>query len=409
MNNNNSNNISTKYTSSVFQQLIEEQQKKVGKIFDVQTRGYSAKYPEIDLLETFGEREVVRRNRKRLQEMLYDTKCNLDIVKLQASKYMPSDMRPMVWQLLFNYLPPEKVNRESVLLEKQKQYIEMLAHATSQPRTELVAQIDMDVLRTLPEGHEILFGNQEVKQALARVLLVWAVQHPTTGYFQGLNDLASPFFFSFLSNASTYQVGHPRFFYSLEQRGEGEGEEEEEWGGEEKRGEKRVAVSPGLLQRAEADVYWCLCTVMDSVEHLNANSKCGVHGEAMMAQLEGLIQVVDPPLDAHMKNEKLEYVMFSFPWMLCLFVREVSLDLLLLVWDFYASHPMGMRHGFSVMHVYVCAAFLLRFRNDVLRLEFPEMLKFLHRPPTDKWTSQDIYDLLSHASALYSSYPLPPL
>ena len=40
----------------------------------------------------------------------------------------------------------------------------MLAHATAQRSEELVAQIDMDVLRTLPEGHEIMFGNPAVKQ-----------------------------------------------------------------------------------------------------------------------------------------------------------------------------------------------------------------------------------------------------
>jgi hypothetical protein len=306
----------------------------------------------------------------------------------------------MAWQLLFNYLPLEKANRESVLLEKQKKYTELLKYATEHHREDLVAQIDMDVLRTLPEGHEVLFGNPVVKQALARVLLVWAVHHPVTGYFQGLNDLASPFLYSFLSHHSTYQVGRRRFFYNQDQ---GEAEAEEERDGS----RPDTEFTPGLLQRAEADVYWCLCTLMESVEHLNANSKCGVHGEAMMAQLETLIKMIDAPLDAHMKSEKLEYVHFAFPWMLCLFVREVSLDMLLVMWDFYAAHEQGLRHGFSVMHVYVCAAFLLRFRKDIIRSEFTDMLRFLHRPPTKDWTTQDMYDLISYATDLYNSYPLP--
>eukprot|EP00026_Physarum_polycephalum_P004733 Phypoly_transcript_04756.p1 GENE.Phypoly_transcript_04756~~Phypoly_transcript_04756.p1 ORF type:complete len:508 (+),score=75.92 Phypoly_transcript_04756:526-2049(+) len=400
--NNSTNSTSAGYKSIVFQQALADQQKKYNRKFERDVRVHVPVYPEIDLLESFGEREIVRRNKRRLQSLLYSTRCNLDVLRLQASKYVPSDMRPMTWQLLFNYLPPEKVKRESVLLEKQKKYADMLAHATAQ-REELTAQIDMDVLRTMPEGHEVLFGNPAVKQALARVLLVWAVHHPATGYFQGLNDLASPFLYSFLSHHSTYQVGRPRFFYN-----QGDGEEE---GGEEESDERRMQAdaefSPGLLQRVEADVYWCLCSVMDSVEHLNAHSKCGVHGEIMMSQLEALIKMIDAPLDAHMKHEKLEYVHFSFPWMLCLFVREVSLDLLLVLWDFYATHPQGLRHAFSVMHVYICAAFLLRFRNDIIRLEFPEMLKFLHRPPTKGWTTYDMYDLISHASALYESYPLP--
>jgi len=368
-------------------------------MFETKTRGFISKYPEIDLMEFFGEHEILRRNRRRLQTLLYDTRCNIDVLKLHSSKYVPSDLRPMAWQILFNYLPPEKAKRESVLLEKQKKYVEMLAHAQENGGEDVVAQIDMDVLRTLPEGHEVLFGNPAVKQALARVLLVWAVQHPVVGYFQGLNDLAVPFLYSFLSHHSTYQVGRPGFFYNQEENEEAEGEEERE--------KEREEFSPGLLQRVEADAYWCLCSVMDSVEHLNANSKCGVHGEAMMAQLETLIKMIDVPLDTHMRNEKLEYVHFAFPWMLCLFIREVSLSLLLVLWDFYASHAHGLRHAFSVMHVYVCAAFLLRFRNDLLKLEFPDMLRFLHRPPTDNWTTQDMYDLISHATALYESYPLP--
>lgn len=57
--------------------------------------------------------------------------------------------------------------------------------------------------------------------------------------------------------------------------------------------------------------------------------------------------------------------------MLCLFVREATLDNLLILWDFYCSHEKGVKFAFSVMHVYICAAFLIRFRNDILCKEFP--------------------------------------
>ncbi len=41
------------------------------------------------------------------------------------------------------------------------------------------------------------------------------------------------------------------------------------------------------------------------------------------------------------------------------------------LWDFYASCEGGLSGGFAVMHVYVCGAFLQRFRQDLLLLEFP--------------------------------------
>lgn len=45
-----------------------------------------------------------------------------DILRVHARKYVPTDMRPMVWQLLLGYLPEEKSKRETVLLSKQKLY-----------------------------------------------------------------------------------------------------------------------------------------------------------------------------------------------------------------------------------------------------------------------------------------------
>jgi Rab-GTPase-TBC domain len=36
-------------------------------------------------------------------------------------------------------------------------------------------------------------------QCLERILYVWAIRHPASGYVQGINDLVTPFFEVFLS------------------------------------------------------------------------------------------------------------------------------------------------------------------------------------------------------------------
>lgn len=36
-------------------------------------------------------------------------------------------------------------------------------------------------------------------KSLERVLYVWAIRHPASGYVQGINDLVTPFFEVFLS------------------------------------------------------------------------------------------------------------------------------------------------------------------------------------------------------------------
>ena len=38
-----------------------------------------------------------------------------------------------------------------------------------------------------------------MRQSLERILYVWAIRHPASGYVQGINDLAIPFFQVFLA------------------------------------------------------------------------------------------------------------------------------------------------------------------------------------------------------------------
>lgn len=38
-----------------------------------------------------------------------------------------------------------------------------------------------------------------VFQVFERILFIWAIRHPASGYVQGINDLVTPFFVVFLS------------------------------------------------------------------------------------------------------------------------------------------------------------------------------------------------------------------
>ena len=37
------------------------------------------------------------------------------------------------------------------------------------------------------------------QQIFERILYIWAIRHPASGYVQGINDLVTPFFVVFLS------------------------------------------------------------------------------------------------------------------------------------------------------------------------------------------------------------------
>lgn len=43
-----------------------------------------------------------------------------------------------------------------------------------------------------------LFQQKLVQEMFERILFIWAIRHPASGYVQGINDLVTPFFIVFL-------------------------------------------------------------------------------------------------------------------------------------------------------------------------------------------------------------------
>ena len=38
-----------------------------------------------------------------------------------------------------------------------------------------------------------IFAHPQIQSLLERILFIWSVRHPASGYVQGINDLATPF------------------------------------------------------------------------------------------------------------------------------------------------------------------------------------------------------------------------
>jgi len=58
-------------------------------------------------------------------------------------------------------------------------------------------QIRIDVPRMSPLIP--LFQQPLVQDIFERILYIWAIRHPASGYVQGINDLVTPFFVVFLA------------------------------------------------------------------------------------------------------------------------------------------------------------------------------------------------------------------
>jgi hypothetical protein len=63
----------------------------------------------------------------------------------------------------------------------------------------------------------------------------------------------------------------------------------------------------------------------------------------------------------------------------------------------WVSHSQSEEQGFSQFHLYVCAAFLVKWSDQLVKMNFQEVLMFLQALPTKDWTEKDIELLLSEA------------
>lgn len=101
---------------------------------------------------------------------------------------------------LQNYLPLASQPRLSSLTRKRKEYSQLVAQYFARGLGGLDQaiwhQIEIDVPRTRPGVP--LWACGTAQKALERILYVWAIRHPASGYVQGINDLVCPFFQVFL-------------------------------------------------------------------------------------------------------------------------------------------------------------------------------------------------------------------
>src|SRR5690606_33587958 len=62
---------------------------------------------------------------------------------------------------------------------------------------ETLRQILVDLPRTCPELP--FFHQPPVQRSMERILYLWSIRHPASGYVQGINDLLTPLFVVFMS------------------------------------------------------------------------------------------------------------------------------------------------------------------------------------------------------------------
>ncbi|XP_033115012.1 TBC1 domain family member 22B-like isoform X2 [Anneissia japonica] len=299
---------------------------------------------------------------------------NTDLEELRklSWKGIPKHVRPMTWKILLGYLPANIDRRDSTLERKREEYfsfIEQYYHTRTEPLNEdMFRQIHIDIPRTNPLIP--LFQQALVQEIFERILYIWAIRHPASGYVQGINDLVTPFFVVFLSEFLGDNVKSIES-YDVKQ------------------------LDPGKLRVIEADTFWCMSKLLDGIQDNYTFAQPGI--QKKVKQLENLIKRINAHLQKHLEHNLVEYLQFSYRWMNNLLMRELPLNCTIRVWDTYMSEP----DGFAEFHLYVCAAFLQRFSKEILeQKDFQGILLLLQNLPTSKWGENEIGLLLAEAYSL---------
>lgn len=188
----------------------------------------------------------------------------------------------------------------------------MPEHERTAQDAETLRQILVDLPRTCPGLP--FFHQTPVQRSMERILYVWAIRHPASGYVQGINDLLTPLFVVFMSvyvddvwTCDVTQVGEE------------------------------------VMSQVEADCYYCLTKLLDNIQDHYTFSQPGL--QRMILKLEDLMHRLDIELHSHFEREGLQYMQFAFRWMNCLLLRELPLHTIIRVWDTYLSEERG---GFEV-------------------------------------------------------------
>jgi hypothetical protein len=114
----------------------------------------------------------------------------------------------------------------------------------------------------------------------------------------------------------------------------------------------------------EADSFWCLTKLLDGIQDNYIFAQPGI--QRQVAALRDLVHRIDAPLTNHLASQGVEFIQFSFRWMNCMLMREVSVKNTIRMWDTYmvcCSPLLGISTNMSLVRGY---ARLLRFSSICL-------------------------------------------
>ena len=415
--------------------------------------------------DTSGSESPARKSYHETQFEEVISKDTVDLAKLRSLCWngTPAHYRTLSWQLMLGYLPTNRSRREAAIIKKRREYRESVTlyfeqanvvagagvygkkgegretireaelggSGRTQEELALHRQILVDLPRTTPELP--FFHHAPIQRMMERVLYIWSLRHPASGYVQGMNDLLTPLLLVAAQPYIANDTGDTCGTYSEE--GSPVGSSSSGGGGGSggsgsvltQQGTVRInsvqapdavprhhykiaatidvlrfdvmTLNDAALDEIEADSYWMFTKLLDNVQDHYTFSQPGL--QRMVLRLEDVVRRHCPDLFAHLQAEGILFMQFAFRWMNCVLLRELPLRCVLRLWDTYLAEE---RNGFENFHVYVCVVLLKMNEEALLEMGFQDIIIFLQDLPTADWTDADIDPILSQAFILSTLY-----
>lgn len=255
--------------------------------------------------------DVDPKTAKFIKLLYHDEMIDLSQLKMIAWGGIPFRYRPLSWRLLLGYLPVAKSKRDQQLLRKREEYNRLIEQYYNDRSLDdgMWRQIHIDIPRMQPLIP--VFQLPRVQVSFERILYIWSIRHPASGYVQGMNDLVTPFFLTYLSEYcdSNKLQDVEKFDISL--------------------------IDDAQLLNIEADTYWSFGKLLDSIQNNYTHAQPGI--QRLVKMLATVVSRVDADLHNHLKANGVDYLQFAFRWMNNLLIRELPLRLVVRLWDSYLA------------------------------------------------------------------------
>ncbi|XP_044139307.1 TBC1 domain family member 2B [Bufo gargarizans] len=188
---------------------------------------------------------------------------------------IPHQHRSKMWKMFVN-LHIKKLKEAT-----SPGYFQSLLQNALEKQNPASKQIELDLMRTLPNNKHYTSPTSEGIQKLRNILLAYSWRNPDIGYCQGLNRLAA------------------------------------------------IA----LLYLDQEDAFWCLVTIVEVFMPRDYYTKTLLGSQVDQRVFKDLMSEKLPRLNAHFEQHKVDYTLITFNWFLVVFVDSVVSDIFFRIWD----------------------------------------------------------------------------